>query len=103
MRDGQHIYPRHAVQAAWSGSFVGSGWVGGRKVTNVRRRSGGQPARCAVCGFDSHTASYTSGSAGSKAPWLVLEDGADMVSSGSPQVIETVSETVGEINALICS
>ena len=89
------------MAASWArvGSAVGEL----KKQTNVRRRSGGQPARCAVCGFDSHTASYTSGSAGSKAPWLVLEDGADMVSSGSPQVIETVAETVGEINALICS
>ena len=61
-----------------------------KKQTNVRRRSGGQPALCAMCGFDSHTASYPSGSAGIKGLARLAGGVGVLVSSGSRGGIETV-------------
>ena len=54
------------------------------------RWSGGQAARCAVCGFDSHTASYPSGFAGTKRIERLVGVVGVLVSSGWPGEIETV-------------
>ena len=52
-----------------------------------------------VCGFDSHTTLYASRFVKGKASLCVL-DGADMASSGWPQVIGTVAENFRELTHL---